>query len=185
MAPAMALGIVVALLSGCGSDDKPKQALATANVQAARIVADAQRQAQNNLDDARQSIQSAQADAKATLAGIRQNISDARGRLRNVRSEQSQARSRLSKLQGEVSGARRQAARNTFAGTGTFIVGTDVAPGTYRAQTSSGCYWARLASLDTSNINDNDNADGPVVIQILPSDKAIQVSDCGDFHKVG
>ena len=82
MAPAMALGIVVALLSGCGSDDKPKQALATANVQAARIVADAQRQAQNNLDDARQSIQSAQADAKATLAGIRQNISDARGRLR-------------------------------------------------------------------------------------------------------
>jgi hypothetical protein len=74
---------------------------------------------------------------------------------------------------------------NTFQGTGTFLVGSDIKPGTYRAATSPGCYWARLWSLDTSDIIDNDNADGPVVVQILPSDKAFKASGCASFHKIG
>jgi hypothetical protein len=36
-----------------------------------------------------------------------------------------------------------------------------------------------------SDIAENDNADGPVVVQILPSDKAFQTSNCADFHKAG
>jgi hypothetical protein len=60
-----------------------------------------------------------------------------------------------------------------------------VRPGTYRAAASPGCYWARLSSLDTSDIIDNDNADGPVVVQVLPSDKAFQTTRCASFHKIG
>ena len=84
-----------------------------------------------------------------------------------------------------MSGARAEVAKNTIPGTGTFVVGNDINPGTYRAEARSGCYWARLSSLNTSDILDNDNADGPVVIEILPSDKALQASDCADFHKSG
>jgi hypothetical protein len=88
-------------------------------------------------------------------------------------------------LQSQVSGVRHTIAQNSFAGTGTFLVGSDIAPGTYRAAASPGCYWARLSSLDTSDIVDNDNADGPVVVEILSSDKAFQASDCASFHKIG
>jgi hypothetical protein len=93
--------------------------------------------------------------------------------------------STLSRLQDQVSGVRHTIAKNTFAGTGTFLVGSDVQPGEYRAAASPGCYWARLSSLDTSDILDNDNTDGPVVIDILASDKAFQASDCASFHKIG
>jgi hypothetical protein len=39
--------------------------------------------------------------------------------------------------------------------------------------------------LDTSDIIDNDNADGPVVVEILPSDKAFETDGCADFHRAG
>ena len=42
-----------------------------------------------------------------------------------------------------------------------------------------------MASLDTNNIIDNNNADGPVVVQLQPTDKAFQTSGCADFHRVG
>lgn len=57
------------------------------------------------------------------------------------------------------------------------MVGEDISPGTYRASAHPGCYWARLSSLDSNDIAENDNADGPVVVQILPSDKAFQTSN--------
>ena len=108
-----------------------------------------------------------------------------RATLRRVRAEVKGEQGTLSRLQDAVSGARHTIAENSFSGTGTFLVGSDIQPGEYRAAATPGCYWARLASLDTSDILDNDNADGPVVVQILPSDKAFQASDCATFHKIG
>jgi cytoskeletal protein RodZ len=74
---------------------------------------------------------------------------------------------------------------NTVPGDGTFVVGTDIQPGTYRASAQPGCYWARLRSLDTSNVINNDNPDGPVVVEIRPSDKAFQTAGCAPFHRAG
>jgi hypothetical protein len=76
---------------------------------------------------------------------------------------------------------------NTFAGDGTFVVGTDIQPGTYKEDATPGCYWARLSGLDgqLDNIITNDNADGPVVVAIAPSDKAFNDSGCGTFTKIG
>jgi hypothetical protein len=45
-------------------------------------------------------------------------------------------------------------------------------PGTYRTAGSSGCYWARLGSLDTSDIIENNNSNGPQVVGIQPTNKA-------------
>lgn len=76
-------------------------------------------------------------------------------------------------------------AKSTVPGDGTFLVGADIAPGVYSAAAQSGCYWARLSSLDTSDIIDNGNPDGPVVIEVLASDRALELSGCAEFTKSG
>src|ERR1035437_1105604 len=45
----------------------------------------------------------------------------------------------------KVGAAEKAAQANTFAGDGTYLVGTDVQAGTYKADASPGCYWARLS----------------------------------------
>lgn len=114
----------------------------------------------------------------AELAQTRQDLRQVRGDVRSRRAD-------LREVEKKLSGAKAAVKRGTIPGTGTFIVGTDIDPGTYRASASPGCYWARLSSLDTSDINDNSNADGPVVVEILSSDKAFETSDCADFRKIG
>jgi outer membrane murein-binding lipoprotein Lpp len=64
-------------------------------------------------------------------------------------------------------------------GTGTYLVGYDVQPGTYQGQAGTdfdtSCYWARLsgASGEFSDLIANDNATGQFYVQISPSDFAI------------
>jgi hypothetical protein len=115
------------------------------------------------------------------LLAERQKVATARKRLRSEQSAVATERSKLRRLTGQVSAAR----ASSFRGTGTYLVGADVQPGTYRAAATPGCYWARLATLDTTDIIDNDNADGPVVVQLAASDKAFEVNGCGTFHRIG
>jgi hypothetical protein len=61
---------------------------------------------------------------------------------------------------------------------GTYLVGVDIRPGVYRTLGGSQCYWARLSSLDTSDIIDNNNSSGPQVIEILATDRAFLSSNC-------
>jgi hypothetical protein len=74
----------------------------------------------------------------------------------------------------------------TFAhfGDGTFEVGKDIHPGTYRTrEASSGCYYARLKGFSGSldDIITNDNTDAPAVVTIAASDKGFQSRDCGTW----
>jgi uncharacterized protein YlxW (UPF0749 family) len=137
------------------------------------------------LQDARAQIKTERSDAQNAVAEARKTLASERSKLSKTRQQVSAEKRRLRRLQGQVSGVRQQISANTVDGEGTYVVGSDIKPGTWRASASPGCYWARLRSLDTSDIIDNDNADGPVVIQVLPSDKALQVSGCSSFHKVG
>lgn len=91
----------------------------------------------------------------------------------------------LDRREHKVSGMEHAWAANTIPGDGVYQVGSDIQPGTYKAAASPGCYYARLSSLDTSDIIDNNNVDGPVVIQVGVSDAALELSGCSDFHKVG
>jgi hypothetical protein len=75
--------------------------------------------------------------------------------------------------------------KTTISTNGTYVVGTDIAPGTYRTNGGTGCYWARLKSLDTGDVIDNNVSDGPQVVQILPSDAAFITRDCGTWQKSG
>jgi hypothetical protein len=71
-------------------------------------------------------------------------------------------------------------------GDGTWQVGKDIKPGTYRTrQGSPGCYYARLKGFGGA-VNDilaNDNTDSPAIVTIAASDKGFQSNNCGTWTK--
>ncbi len=73
--------------------------------------------------------------------------------------------------------------RTTMDGDGTFIVGTDIRPGTYSTKGGDGCYYARLSGFGgtTDDILANDNVSGPTVVTIKSTDKGFQTSRCGKW----
>jgi hypothetical protein len=77
----------------------------------------------------------------------------------------------------------------TTAGEGRFVVGTDIAPGTYRTSGKSGhvdCYWERLkdTSGTTDSIIANNLEPGPATVTINKSDGAFQTRWCSPWTKV-
>jgi hypothetical protein len=65
-------------------------------------------------------------------------------------------------------------------GNGTYRVGRDVPPGTYRSRGSDGCYWARLRSFSGSlnGIIANENAQGPTLVTIKRTDRGFESTNC-------
>ena len=49
---------------------------------------------------------------------------------------------------------------------GVYVIGTDIAGGTWHTSGGSQCYEATLASTDTSNIIDNNNFTGPDTVSL-------------------
>ncbi len=96
-------------------------------------------------------------------------------------------RTELDARESAIATSEAQAAENTFTGDGTFLVGQEIAPGTWRAVPSGGCYWARLSSLSggVGSIIDNENASGPTITQIAPSDLAFKTERCGVWTRIG
>jgi hypothetical protein len=67
---------------------------------------------------------------------------------------------------------------------GTFQVGSDIQPGTYRTQTGSqGCYYARLKGFGgtTGDILANNLTNYPAIVTVLPSDKGFSSQNCGTW----
>ncbi len=63
-------------------------------------------------------------------------------------------------------------ANGTSFPTGSYVVGTDIAPGMYRSVGGGGCYWARYQG---DRFSGNDYADGPTLFIVLPTDTKIDV----------
>lgn len=87
----------------------------------------------------------------------------------------------------EVSGPITSAPDAQF-GDGTWIVGVDIAPGTWRTEGSEGCYWERQSEFGGSGagaIIANDNARGTAVVTIKATDKGFKSSRCGTWRKSG
>jgi hypothetical protein len=80
--------------------------------------------------------------------------------------------------------------KTTIDTDGTYAVGTDIVPGTYRTtglgtDGEPNCYWARLRSLDTWDIISNNNSTGQQVVAIEPSDAAFLTQNCAPWQKSG
>lgn len=70
---------------------------------------------------------------------------------------------------------------------GMNLVGTDVAPGTYRSQGAT-CYWERLSGTSgqlTDIIANNMPQGGAVVVTIAPTDVAFKSERCAPWASVG
>ena len=77
----------------------------------------------------------------------------------------------------------------TTFGDGKFLVGTDIAPGSYQTTGPSGhldCYWERLKNTSdtTDSIIANDLGPGPALVTIDRSDAAFQTRWCKTWTKV-
>jgi len=73
--------------------------------------------------------------------------------------------------------------RTTF-GDGTYVVGSEVAPGTYRnSNSSSGCYWERLSGFagTTDEIIANNFTQSRQLVTVSPSDVGFSAQGCGTW----
>ncbi|MCL5883219.1 MAG: hypothetical protein M1539_04500 [Actinobacteria bacterium] len=74
---------------------------------------------------------------------------------------------------------------------GTFIVGTDILPGTYKASDPSRCWWRRLSDFSNEkhgNIIESyggalDKPMNPVTVTISATDKGFETGRCGTWTK--
>ncbi|MGA4544913.1 hypothetical protein ACPA54_33460 [Uniformispora flossi] len=78
-------------------------------------------------------------------------------------------------------------AKATIPGDGTYTVGDDIQPGTYKSTGNNGCYYARLkdTSGDFGAIITNNISDGSVTVTISKSDGAFQSRGCKEWTKTG
>jgi hypothetical protein len=164
------IGFAVTLLVGVGigtaSNDKTTQ-LDTANMNLALAHKQiAKLQSENTT------LQSKYASAKSTAQNALQ--------IANSKAQRSYA-SRVAAL-NQRSAALNQRARkiaaeegnlqaNTISADGVYVVGHDIKAGTWHTngdggQTDNECYFATLNSSDTSDINDNNNFDGPETVNV-------------------
>jgi hypothetical protein len=70
---------------------------------------------------------------------------------------------------------------------GTYLVGSDLQPGTYRATGGRSCSWERLSDLtgDYDAMLAMDFPDGQAYVELLPTDVAFSVEGCGTWSRVG
>jgi hypothetical protein len=72
---------------------------------------------------------------------------------------------------------------------GTYIIGVDVAAGTWSATPSAGanCYWARLGGFTGGprELLANDLPRGPAIVTIAAADKGFSSRGCGTWTKTG
>lgn len=78
--------------------------------------------------------------------------------------------------------------KTSIPGDGTFLVGEDIEPGTYRTAGPDGfgCYWERLGDLSggIGSIVDNGIAQGSTVVKIASSDAAFRTQGCASWELV-
>lgn len=166
-----ALGLVVGLAIAAPDQSKLDEAKSIKAKEKA-IYASAytnRAQAQSEYDELSSKLESIESETEQ-----RQAIADSRER---------RAKRKLAKLRREITGARWSIAKRSFDGDGMYLVGDDIEAGVYKADPSPGCYWARLSSGATSDIIDNSNVDGPVVLTVSAGDYAVEVTRCATFHK--
>ena len=76
--------------------------------------------------------------------------------------------------------------KTTIDHDGTFVVGSDVEPGTYSSGGPVGngtCYWKRLGGPNGTDIVDNALTKKPQVVQIDSGDKAFKTDGCQPWQK--
>lgn len=126
------------------------------------------------LATAQTQMQTAQTAAKNAMATATAQVkAQYKSRLASVQSLQR----KLQQEQGIV-------LSSTISADGVYVVGKDIPSGVYHTSGGNQCYYATLASTDTSNINDNNNFNGPETVDVSAA-YAFQISGGCTWVKVG
>jgi hypothetical protein len=69
---------------------------------------------------------------------------------------------------------------------GTYFVGSDIEPGTYRNSGVSGCYHVRLSGFGggMEGLIANEFTEAPTIVTIEPTDAGFQSKNCGTWTKI-
>lgn len=72
----------------------------------------------------------------------------------------------------------------TSFSTGTLVVNSQIAPGTYDTPGGTGCYWQRMKNFNgtLTSIIANTRPTGHAIVTILPSDAGFQSNTCGTWR---
>lgn len=131
-----------------------------------------------DAEDALADAEDAREQAQARLGELRREVRRQRAGLAE-REEELEARA------AEVEEEEERAARQTISD-GTWQVGEDIEPGTYRSPAGGSCYWERLRSPGGEGI-DNIIANGleanPTVQ--LEAGEWFRAQDCDEWEKIG
>ncbi len=141
-------------------------------------VADTRAQAADDVAAARDQAESAvAAENAATVADLDARAADLDGREAAVTARED-----------AVTVLEQQAADGSIPGDGVYLVGEEVAPGTYRAQSPGEyCYWERLSGLSGSFDDLISNGLGPAdaAVTVSASDVAFSTEGCGTWARIG
>jgi len=89
----------------------------------------------------------------------------------------------LERREARIARQERIVARSQIPGDGIYVVGEDVAPGTYRSAGANGCYYAFMSDVSAgAEIVDNNLTNGPAVVTLVAGD-VFETSSCADWRK--
>lgn len=74
----------------------------------------------------------------------------------------------------------------TSFGDGTYRVGAEIKPGTYKAAGGDGCYWQRMRNFEggLGSIIANDAPSGSTTVTIKSGDKGFKTDGCGRWRRL-
>lgn len=127
------------------------------------------------LQDARTQASQANANAAAKYAGDEAKLAD---KERTLASDERAVKA----IEGDIQGS-------AISADGVYVVGKDIKSGTWHTtgdggQSGNQCYYATLNSTNTSDINDNNNFDGPETVS-LDGIYAFQISGPCTWYRTG
>jgi hypothetical protein len=169
--------VVLALsLTACGGSD-PKssaeyKALASKLSDTQSQLAKAQQQV-GNLPQEQASLKAAQDQLDSDQAGLATAEQNVSGREKTVEKREKAVK----KIEGTI-------AANTIPGDGTYKVGGDMNPGTYKSIDNEECYWQLSSDANGNDIIANNNVNGQAIISARTGEY-FQSQDCSDWHKIG
>jgi hypothetical protein len=146
----------------------------------------------SSVESERDSAKSSYESMKAKYDTLQNGIADREAKVTARETEVGKADAAVKTAEAEVkkreeavTGAEKTKAANTV-GDGTWTVGTDIEPGTYRAaaDVGSSCYWGIYATgSNGSNIIDNDLPGGGRPSVALSGGQDFKSSRCGTWEK--
>lgn len=165
-----------------------EQALGEARAELAETqgqLADAQAvnaSADDRIEAAERERDDARADAAQAKSQAATEIADAEAAMVQ-REDAVVEREEAVKLREDAVSATEQHIEENSFGAGTYRIGEEIRPGTYRSSESRGCYWERLSGFSGSlgDIIANDFTNSVAVVTIQASDVGFSSSDCGTW----